>query len=176
MKSSSSNARQLSPTLSEINSLLRKILPQALDSDTFTILDSALGDADFLNSCIQVLPTSSKDAKATVLVSPSESRAVGIVDRSCNLKLAASALVTARFSFGGHSPYAPDLVLVNEFVLDEFSDLVVQQAARIFSKNVSSLKVGEKRRKAVSEEELREEGTVVVVSGDGGIILKVKKR
>lgn len=111
-----------------------------------------------------------------MLISPSESRAVGIVDRSCNLKLAASALVTARFSFGGHSPYAPDFVLVNEFVLDEFSDLVVQQAARVFSKNISSPKAGEKRRKALSEEELSEEGTTVIVSGDGGTILKVQKR
>ena len=129
-----------------------------------------------MNSCIQVLPTPSTEAKATVLISPSESRAIGVVDRSSNLKSAASALVTARFSFGGHSPYAPDLVLVNEFVIDEFSDLVVQQAARMFLKNVSTTKPGEKRRKALSEEELREEGTTVVMSGDNGTILNVNRR
>jgi hypothetical protein len=169
------NTLQLSPTISAINSLLRKLLPQALDADTFTVLDSA-PEASFLDSCIQVLPTPSKSATANILISPSTSRAIAIVDRSSNLESAASALVTARFSFGGHSPYAPDLVLVNEFVIDEFSNLVVQHAARMFSKNVSNTKTGEKPRKFISEEELREEGTQVVVSGDSGAIVRVKSR
>lgn len=169
---------ELSPTLSEINSILRKILPAALDADTFTVLDSELHDTSFLDSCIQVLPTPSRSKipTANVLISPSESRVVGIVDRSSDLKSAASALVTARFGFGGHSPYAPDLVLVNEFVIDEFSDLVVQQAARLFSKASSTGKSGEKRQKVLSDAELKEDGTQVVVTGHSGTIMKVQKR
>jgi hypothetical protein len=170
------NNLQLSPTFSEMNSLLRKLLSQALDTETFTILDSTPEAGDFLNSCIQLLPTPSKTCTANILISPSTSRAVAIVDRSSNLEAAASALVTARLSFGGQSPYAPDLVLVNEFVVDEFSNLVAQHAARIFSKSISSSKIGEKPRKFINEEELGEEGTSVIVSGDSGAILKVKSR
>jgi len=166
----------LSPTLSELNSLLRKLLSQTLDADTFTILDSAPEDTSFQDSCTQLLPIPSKIATANILVSPSTSRAIAIVDRSSHLESAASALVTARFSFGGHSPYAPDSVLVNEFVIDEFSNLIVQHAARMFSKNASTSKAGEKPRKFLSEEELREDRTTVVVSGDGGAVLRVKNR
>jgi hypothetical protein len=165
----------LSPTLSELSSLLCKILSQTLDADTFTILHSAPEDTSFQDSCTQLLPTPSKTATAKILVSPSTSRAIAIVDRSSHLESVASALVTARFSFGGHSPYAPDSVLVNEFVIDEFSNLVVQHAARMFSKNVSTSKAGEKPRKFLSEE-LREDGTTIVVSSDGGAILRVTNR
>jgi hypothetical protein len=166
----------LSPTISATNYLLRKLLPQVLDADTFTVLDSAPDDTSFLNSSIQVLPTPSRSAIANILISPSTSRAIAIVDRSSNLGSAASALVTARFRFGGHSPYAPDIVLVNEFVIDEVTNLVVQHAAKAFSKNVPITKTGEKPRKFLSEEELREEGTQVVVSGDSGAIVRVKNR
>ncbi len=49
-----------------------------------------------------------------------------MVDRTANLELAARELVKARFSFGGRSPYAPDLVAVNEFVQQDFLRAVVQ--------------------------------------------------
>jgi hypothetical protein len=66
--------------------------------------------------------------------------------------------------------------LVNEFVIDQFSNLVVQQAARMFSRKTSGTKPGEKSRKLLSEEELREQGTSVVVSGDNGAIVRVNDR
>jgi aldehyde dehydrogenase (NAD+) len=37
-------------------------------------------------------------------------------------------LVTARFAFGGSSPYAPDLVFVNEFVKKDFLELTLKFA------------------------------------------------
>jgi acyl-CoA reductase-like NAD-dependent aldehyde dehydrogenase len=118
----------------------------------------------------------SANAAANVLVSPSALRAVAVVDRSSNLKSAAAALVTARFSFGGRSSYAPDLVLVNEFVLDEFVDLVVREAAGIFSRGGSTIASAEMRRRDASENDFRDDGAVVVVSGDCGTILNVKSR
>jgi hypothetical protein len=166
----------LSLTLLENNSLLRKVLPQALDADTFAIIDSTPEDPSFLNSCIRVLPTPSTSPSPNVLISPSTSRTIAIVDRSNDLKIAASALIAARFSFDGRSPYAPDLVLVNEFVIDEFSNWVVQQAANMFSRKISVIKPGDKSRKFLSEEELREQGTSVVVSGDNGAIVRVDNR
>jgi len=52
------------------------------------------------------------------------------VDRTADVKLAARELVAARFAFGGSSPYAPDLVLVNEFVKREFLQAVVEEEGR----------------------------------------------
>ena len=108
-------------------SLLRKLLPQALESDTFAIV-STEPTSDTLSNCIQVLqeahvshPTYSQ------LVSP-KSKVVAVVDRTANLATAAEHLVAARFAFGGTSPYAPDVVLVNEFVKGEFLELALKYA------------------------------------------------
>lgn len=53
------------------------------------------------------------------LASP-QSKVIAIIDRTADLVAAAEHLVTARFAFGGSSPYAPDLVFVNEYVKQEF--------------------------------------------------------
>lgn len=53
------------------------------------------------------------------LASP-QSKVIAVVDRTADLVAAAEHLVTARFAFGGSSPYAPDLVFVNEYVKKEF--------------------------------------------------------
>jgi aldehyde dehydrogenase (NAD+) len=50
------------------------------------------------------------------------------VDRTADLAAAAEYLVTARFSFGGTSPYAPDLVFINEFVKKNFLEHVLRYA------------------------------------------------
>lgn len=60
----------------------------------------------------------------------SSGRVIAVVDRTADLSSAAEALVAARFSFGGTSPYAPDLVLVNEFVKRDFVEQVLKQAIR----------------------------------------------
>jgi aldehyde dehydrogenase (NAD+) len=86
-------------------------------------------DATFLASCVQVLQTGSKETLSSkTVLSSSEAPVIGIVDRSANLEDAAEALLTARFSFGGNSPYAPDVVLVNEFVKKEFLNAVIRKS------------------------------------------------
>lgn len=54
------------------------------------------------------------------LLSPSDSAAIAVVDRTADVGLAASELVQAKLAFDGRSPYAPELVLVNEFVMEGF--------------------------------------------------------
>ena len=49
-----------------------------------------------------------------------------MVDRTAHVNEAAQAVVRARFSRRGTSPYAPDVVLVNEFVLEEFLACLLQ--------------------------------------------------
>lgn len=45
---------------------------------------------------------------------------VAIVERSADLKLAAKCILDARIFSNGTSPYAPDLVIVNEWIMDDF--------------------------------------------------------
>lgn len=68
-------------------------------------------------------------------------RCVAIVDRSADIEAAAKAITAARFSFGGYSPYAPDLVLVNEFVKKEFFEACSRFATLSFAGASSAKKV-----------------------------------
>lgn len=117
-----------------LQSLLRTLLPQALESDTFQFITSS-PTPETINQCFSVF----QDSKAidtqpnySQLVS-SRGKVIAIVDRTADLSAAAGHLVRARFAFGGTSPYAPDLVLVNEFVSKKFTEHVVEHAKRFIS-------------------------------------------
>lgn len=63
------------------------------------------------------------------------------------MKLAARELVAARFAFGGSSPYAPDLVFVNEFVKAEFLQAAGEETRRLGDGKLQ----GEKKQKGSSK-------------------------
>jgi hypothetical protein len=153
-----SRTPQLEDTLLQIDAVLRKTLPAALDANTFC-LTKAIKDALVLETATLVDQTSS--AKATSLtnhlLSSSSTRTVAIVDRTADVQLAAKAITKARFSFGGTSPYAPDLVLVNEFIKQEFFEACSKYATSTFAKDSGIVKVSgnesEAIRKAVKDAE-----------------------
>lgn len=63
----------------------------------------------------------------------SPARCVAVVDGSADIDAAAKAITAARFSFGGRSPYAPDLVLVNEFAKKDFFEACSRYATLSFA-------------------------------------------
>jgi acyl-CoA reductase-like NAD-dependent aldehyde dehydrogenase len=91
------------------------------------------------------------------LISSSTNRVIAFVDRTADIQAAAKAITTARFSFGGTSPYAPDLVLVNEFVKEAFFEACSKYATSAFAKESSVKKVSgnlsEATRKVVKDAE-----------------------
>ena len=115
-------------------SVLRNLLLEALDHDTFAVSER-LPAAGFLQHCIVVqqvvsdsgVPDNIKTAKA-LISSPSSALNFAFVDRTADLKLAARCLLDARFSFKGTSSYAPDMVFVHEAVQKELSVNLVQIA------------------------------------------------
>ena len=84
--------------------------------------------------------------------------------KPADVEAAAKAITTARFSFGGASPYAPDLVLVNEFVKAPFYEACSRYATRVFAGNVPS---GEAREEDVVGKAIREAETRQEVVGFG---------
>jgi len=123
---------QLENNLRTVSTLLRQILPAALDQDTFAIASTPIKDRNFLNSIIVVdQNTGERWPKASQISASSQQRTVAVVDRTADLKLAARELVFARFSFGGTSPYGPDIVLVNEFVKQSFLEAVVCESVKL---------------------------------------------
>lgn len=134
------------------------MLPKALGQDTFCI-SKTVTDKSVLDSAVLVNQTSHAGSVTFTnqLLSSSSCRAVAVVDRTADIELAAKAITTARFSFGGTSPYAPDLVLVNEYVKKEFFEACSKYATLSFARESAVKKVSrnlnEASRKAVKEAE-----------------------
>jgi hypothetical protein len=143
-------------------------LRSSLHPDTFALASSPIHDSAILNSALLVDQNSSERwPKANVLASPSRSRVFAVVDRTADLKLAARELVAARFAFGGSSHYAPDLMLVNEFIKQEFLQIVGEETRRLsdgrqqgekrkgsgkVSEKIEKFKKGDSRVEVVLEE------------------------
>ncbi|KAJ9641254.1 hypothetical protein H2204_002932 [Knufia peltigerae] len=170
---------ELPTTLAQVSGLLRKMLPSALDSDVFAI-SSTRPPQDFLSKC-QVVSQAEEDDDTL----SSSAKVVAIVDRSANVSEAASIIGTSRVSFNGRAAYAPDLVLVNEFVADDFLFHLVQAVTTPLSKPSNSTINHQQRSspKAQSDgvgqimKELESsEGVRVVMSGASGNIVEVKDR
>jgi len=122
---------QLENNLRALSGVLRQILPAALDRETFAIASSSVKDQSLLDSAIHVNQNSDeRSPRANQLASSSRSRTVAVIDRTADVQLAARELVAARFGFGGRSPYAPDLVLVNEFSKQAFLQAVVSECVK----------------------------------------------
>ena len=73
---------------------------------------------------------------------PVARQVLAVVDRSANIAAAAKAIVSSRCSFQGTSPYAVDIVLVNEWVknqlLEELKREVMNLPSNSDVKNASS--------------------------------------
>ena len=176
-------------------------MPPALDKDTIAIVDLE-PEASFLSKCTIVNGHSSDKQIpiSTTLHSPSEARVVAIVDRSADIPSAAHEIVKARIAWGGRSPYAPDLVLVNEFVIQQFTQAVVGQLTKVLATSVPGYKASQvapyegtvgssangaakhasprpaRRDGDLSEKDRNEAGASIVLSGEKGAVLNVSKR
>jgi len=177
---------QFKNSLQEVPRVLRGALSGSLDHDTFAIVESTPSDPAFKKHCIIVdqTRTVNEGFPATLRAPSGDLRSIAVVDRSSDIVTAARHIVQARTAFQGHSAYAPDLVLVNEFALAEF----VEAAVASFTKQISGFhrvyeseeKILKPRRKekedVLSNSERTDPGTTVVLDGDRGAIVKVTNR
>ncbi|KAL3294956.1 aldehyde dehydrogenase PutA [Colletotrichum asianum] len=132
---------ELPPSLRELDSFLRSELT-ILDHDAFVVVSSAVTDTDTLSRCCIVDQSTTSPNTGTTLSSKPESMTAAVVDRTAKMEDAVDAVCTARFSFGGQSPYAPDLVLVNEWVRDEFVTLCLQRLSAEAARSKSETSSG----------------------------------
>ncbi|EKG11852.1 hypothetical protein MPH_11348 [Macrophomina phaseolina MS6] len=171
---------QLSNTLQTTPSVLREVLSSALDPDIYAIVSSRPPQSFFTSTVVSLLQNGGEPS-ANTLISPSSALAVAVVDRSADLDAAAKAVVTARFAFNGRSPYAPDVVLVNEFAKEAFLNSVVQESIRYMAEGGNGVTNGKPGAKAGMKgravEELKDEaGVRVVTAGSSGGVLDIQKR
>lgn len=120
--------------MSPLDAVLRSLLSSALNANTFCIVKSTTDQA-LLDEALLVDQTAAGPPRTLTsqLLSSARARCVAVVDRSADVEAAARAIAAARFGFGGASPYAPDLVLVNEFVKTDFFEACSRYATLSFA-------------------------------------------
>lgn len=155
--------------------LLRQLLPDALDHDTFTITTQKPDDS-FMNKTLLVEQTGADSP--TGLISPATSRTVAIVDRTARVEEAARALVAARFALGGRSVYSPDVILVNEFVMKPFVEATIQHASRYLAgENGEARQLPTSpRRSGILDSAHKDRSARVLVSGSDWGVVEVQDR
>lgn len=102
-----------------------------MDNNAF-VVTSSRAPADFLARCLvvdQLYQGSESDIRWNSLTSIPSSRVVAVVDRTGDLELAAKEIVASRLAFGSKSRFAVDQIMVNEFVANKFTDVVVKALA-----------------------------------------------
>lgn len=170
---------QAEPCTREAPPLILSLVREALGQDIFEVSRVPVDAADvayrhrriFQNGC-------SGPLLFFYSVSDPQSRVVAVVERDADLDAAARALVTARFGLGGKSPYAPDLVLVNEWVKKPFLEAVARQTAAL-SHTSSVADVSSARgalQPSLVKEALREASGHVVSSTSSGAVIDVQDR
>ncbi|KAH7125486.1 hypothetical protein B0J11DRAFT_580030 [Dendryphion nanum] len=114
---------ELQNTILKTPKLLQQIIFESLDREAFGIV-SARAPVKYLAHCVVVDQNTDLTlggiSPRRVLSSPAH-RSIAVVDRTGDVELAAKEIVASRSAFGGATPYAVDLVIVNEFVLERFN-------------------------------------------------------
>lgn len=102
------------------------------------------------------------------------------MDRSADFNEAAKNLINARFGFRGKSPYAPDVVLVNEFVKKDLLQALVNHSITAGSQVLQN---GDAEKKTLRDSglkalisELQNADGKLVTEESNGAIVDVKKR
>lgn len=161
------------------------MLQSAMDKDTFGVFNSRPEDADFFaQNCLVVDGTlGATEPNSLQTISASATRTVAVVDRTAGVQEAAKEIIRARLGFQGKSPYSPDLVLVNEFVLGEFCTAAVQCATTALVGNVDPDLSPESPNKPKAhqpnsqlQEEIQQYGVATLVSGSRGSVVLVQDR
>ena len=97
-------------------------MTEALDADYFAISTSRPVIDDLTSRCVLVLQEAEDidhSKWSQVLQSPSAGSVV-IVDRTADVVKAAETIANVSFAFRGRALYAPRVVLVNEYICDQF--------------------------------------------------------
>ncbi|KLU92909.1 hypothetical protein MAPG_11857 [Magnaporthiopsis poae ATCC 64411] len=171
-------------TLQRTPRLVLDLVAQALDDEIFAVADSPPSDSEIGHPHVRVLQNGSADGSSNIvpshhLVSDSDVRVAAVVERDADLDLAARELVRARFGFrGSPPPYAPDVVLVNEWVKPKFMEAVVRHTVRFSSPETKGKRPSPVPGpgQSLSEKLKGEKGLNVVSWSSTGIVVDVEDR
>jgi hypothetical protein len=156
----------LKKTLHHLPALVQTLLEEAIDPGLVATLPSEPNNLNATLYIRQAPKSNSTDRSPDP--SPSNGLTVAIVDRTASADDAAKAVWAARSSFGGKSPYAPDVIFVNEFSKKEFLASLLHHCL----KNHDSYPATTKGASV----ELPKEGCKSIASGAWGQVIELTNR
>ncbi|ETN42316.1 uncharacterized protein HMPREF1541_01470 [Cyphellophora europaea CBS 101466] len=160
--------------------ILEKLLTGALSPEVFVFASKDPFDTIFQQrhrSVLQGAPASDLKGGSP----PVDGQVAVVVNRTADLRAAARDCVHARFAFGGTSAYAPDVVLVNDFCVDEFASAVAEAALSYLTGPAHHNNSDPRPQKQVQEpptdlkEILKTSGTILA-AGHGGQVVLLRQR
>ncbi|KAK6432967.1 hypothetical protein LTR95_010863 [Oleoguttula sp. CCFEE 5521] len=162
---------QVNADLMYLPGLLKQAIGKALDPDTIAVVDDDVIDEVLLAEAVIVdqRPEPHAPLRVNSMASRGTARVIAVVDRTADVEAAAKSLVRARLAYNGRSSYAPDLVVVNEFVKKPF----LEAAARYVDAHTDGV---HSRRTTVSKQVETDSEARVVASSDAGYIVDVTSR
>jgi acyl-CoA reductase-like NAD-dependent aldehyde dehydrogenase len=171
---------QVEQTMLKTPRLVLEIIECALDNDIVYVTSKPVTSADIGHRHVRVLQNGSSSEEPPLdnhLVSRSEGRVVAVVERDADLQAAADALVRARFGLRGKSPYAPDVVLVNEWVKKDFLSAVVQCSIQFMTEAGNDAAAPRGKSGKMFLDEVTKEGlSRIVSSGEYGMVVDIEDR
>ncbi|GKU12663.1 unnamed protein product [Fusarium langsethiae] len=161
-------------SLRETPNLVLNLIEQSLDRDIFTVSAQPVTSEAINTSHIFVSQNGSAGPiLRNHLVSDPKAPVVAFVERDADISAAAQALVSSRFSLQGKSPYAPDVVFVNEWVKKDLLRALVQQSTEFLATSPTK---GRALKTGLAREVEKDDSKHVVLSGSNGVILDVQNR
>ncbi|KAI9147322.1 4,5-DOPA dioxygenase extradiol [Paramyrothecium foliicola] len=156
----------LKKTLDHLPPILTQLLTESLDPGIVEIISSKPPE---IPASLYVRQTTDQRLP-TDLSSPLNAFTVAVIDRTANLEDAARTLWRARTAFGGTSPYAPDIIFVNEFAKQALLDALIACYSQSHVSQHSIL------NDSSQEEASMLKSVKCVVAGTWGQILEVTDR
>ncbi|CAI4214086.1 unnamed protein product [Parascedosporium putredinis] len=156
---------QVEQSMLETPTYVLKLVENALDADVIHISRTKVNAADIAHRHIRIV------SRPGALVA-------AVVERDADIQAAAKALVAMRFGLRGKSPYAPDIVLVNEWVKKDFLMAARQHSIQFISDGPQQPVAGGRKLEAMGllDEIVKEGFSNVVSAGHDGIILEIENR
>ena len=113
-------------TLLAVEKIVRNIIQQKMDKDAFVVVDQKVNDSQLPEAQTIFCGADGSPAPKNFSRSlqSSSSNVVAVVDRSADISAAAEAIVSARISFNGKSPYAPDVVRIPESAVFRYRHVI----------------------------------------------------
>lgn len=165
--------KQLETTVRSVDAFFRNEF-KTYDGEAFAIATSRVEDTDFLGKCLVIDQTKLEGAVPHVLKHHPHRIAIAVVDRTSDLAKAAKAILKSKHSFQGTSPYAVDIVMINEWAKTRFLTQCDELLRREpwSEKKASRQKILEERNLPNEEEEEGE----VLLEVNGIILSEIKRR